>query len=157
MMNATKNTAQRKKVDTLLIGWQKIMGTDWPVESYVTRETDSSTSRPRWVVTHRQCNGTADNPTKHTTRREALEALQADGVIESIPAVVLHGQTGADMEEADDLSVRLLTAREIEALPPVIADRWRMVEAEDSGECRHRRLAVTVESETTTGGFFCLV
>ena len=52
-------------------GYQTIMGTNWPIESFVTRHAPK-----RWVLTARLCNGIPDYSETYTTKREALKALE---------------------------------------------------------------------------------
>ena len=53
-------------------GRRFVMGTSWPIESFVTRED------PRvWVLTRNLCNGTADGTETFRTRKAALAALAA--------------------------------------------------------------------------------
>ncbi len=147
------------EIDRILLGHKAIMGTTWPVESVVTRESNPLRSRPEWIVAHRLCNGAAQENTRHTTRREALESLRADGEIDDAAVVTIHKETGHDLEETTGLSVRLLSNRELDQLPPAVARRWDHVQAWDSADDvqSQRRLAISRETETTNGGYYCLV
>ncbi len=50
-----------------------IMGTEWPVYHQVTRLGSG-----KWVVSFGICNGTAQDSQRFRTKREAIEAVEAD-------------------------------------------------------------------------------
>ncbi|MGE4195972.1 MAG: hypothetical protein AB7G11_02465 [Phycisphaerales bacterium] len=63
----------RKYLASKCTGRQCIMGTDWPVETYVHR-----VGKRAYRVTFGVCNGTASHAIDFRTRREAFEAAGID-------------------------------------------------------------------------------
>lgn len=54
-----------------------IMGTNWPVESFVTREEHFG--KPYWLLTKYLCNGVPQDAKRFNTRKAALEELHSLG------------------------------------------------------------------------------
>lgn len=70
-MARSKNS--RKRIASVTHGKRMIMGTDWPIESYVDRvEYLGAVS---WRLTKLICNGDALGTETYKTKREALAAL----------------------------------------------------------------------------------
>ena len=61
--------ATEKRYAEVNHGTRTIMGTDWPVTSYVTK------SGRKWVATHKLCNGVPQRTTVHTKKRDAKAAI----------------------------------------------------------------------------------
>jgi len=76
-MNTLDQIKRRGKTILLGDGVRRVMGTDWPIESIVSREVHFG--RPYWLLTINQCNGTCSGTERFTTRKAALAALAALG------------------------------------------------------------------------------
>ena len=62
-----------KRIASVVHGERNIMGTDWPIESYIDRvEYLGAVS---WRLTKLLCNGDALGTETYKTKREALSAL----------------------------------------------------------------------------------
>ena len=70
---AYKNSS--KRIASVVHGKQMIMGTDWPIESYVDRV--EYLGAVKWRLTKLLCNGNALGAETYKTKREALSALHA--------------------------------------------------------------------------------
>ena len=70
-MARSKNN--RKRIASVTHGKQMIMGTDWPIESYVDRV--EYLGAVKWRLTKMLCNGDASGTETYKTKREALSAL----------------------------------------------------------------------------------
>ena len=68
--------SERKTIAQVEHGKRTVLGTDWPITSYLERVAGKG-RRPTWVVTWNLCNGVPTGTTVYPTKREALEALHS--------------------------------------------------------------------------------
>ena len=65
-------------------GSRTIMGTNWPVVSYVERQEHHG--RVRWVVHRFVCNGVAESAKVHKTRGQAMDEFRDLTLVASLEA-----------------------------------------------------------------------
>lgn len=69
-----KGAFTEKSVDSVFLGYNKINGTDWPIENILYRCTTPS-GRVSWKIVWSLCNGTANGSDTYKTKHEALSEL----------------------------------------------------------------------------------
>lgn len=67
------NTVNKKRITEKTTGTRQILGTDWPIYSYVERV--AWLGKVEWEVTFSLCNGVPAKTATYKTRKEALQAF----------------------------------------------------------------------------------
>jgi len=62
-----------REIARVCTGTRLVMGTEWPIESYLTRQ--EYFGKVRWIITWNLCNGTPSGTEECATKKGALEKL----------------------------------------------------------------------------------
>jgi hypothetical protein len=71
------------EIARICTGTTNKMGTEWPIESYMSRIQEEGKTRPYWLVTYNLCSGVPTGSMRFATKAEALAEL--DEIAQPLP------------------------------------------------------------------------